>query len=290
MTNINKPQTSPDWLDRNEYPFESHYFQLPAGKMHYVDEGRGAPIVMVHGNPGWSFEYRKLIRGLCPTHRCIAPDHIGFGLSDKPGDWNYLPQNHAANFEKLMDSLDLSGITLIVSDWGGPIGLAYALKHPEKINKIIVLNSWMWSVQHDPYYRKFSGFMGGPIGRFLIRHFNFFGKMIVKKAVGDPKLLSKSVHQHYYKHLATPEERKGCYIFPKEIIGSSDWLNELWQQREKISFLPTTLIWGMKDIAFRQQELDYWIRHWKSARVIKLGNTGHFPQEESPIDVLREFR
>ena len=93
MTSENKT-----WLDRNEYPFKSNYFNLPLGKMHYVDQGEGIPIVFVHGKPGWSFEFRKSIKELSKTNRCIANDHIGFGLSDKPYEWNYLPQNHAKNF------------------------------------------------------------------------------------------------------------------------------------------------------------------------------------------------
>ena len=147
----------PDWLDRNEYPFESNYFDLPVGKMHYIDEGEGDPIVMVHGNPGWSFEFRNVVKQLSKTNRCIVPDHIGFGLSDKPLGWNYLPKNHAEHFEQLMNHLRLENITLVVNDWGGPIALSYALKKPEKIKKLIIMNTWMWSVEHDPYYQKFSG-------------------------------------------------------------------------------------------------------------------------------------
>src|ERR1022692_4366977 len=152
MSNIqgkNQQVQYPLWLDRAEYPFSSHYFQLPMGRMHYVDEGHGDPIVMLHGNPGWSFEFRNIIKELSKTHRCIAPDHIGFGLSDKPVNWDYLPINQAANFEKLMDSLDLKNITMIVKDWGGPIGLSYAIKHPEKIKKLVILNTWLWSVKDD---------------------------------------------------------------------------------------------------------------------------------------------
>jgi len=124
------------WLDRAEYPFENNYFELSIGKIHYIDEGKGEPIVMVHGNPGWSFEFRNIVKELSKTHRCIAPDHIGFGLSNKPYDWDFLPKSHAQNFELFMDSLNLDKITLVVIDWGGPIGLSYALKHPEKIKKI----------------------------------------------------------------------------------------------------------------------------------------------------------
>lgn len=280
----------PQWLDRDEYPFESHFFQLPIGKMHYIDEGQGDPVVMVHGNPGWSFEYRKLIKGLSKANRCIVPDHIGFGLSDKPFDWDYLPKNHAGNFEKLLDSLNLSNITLVVNDWGGPIGLSYAIKHPERIKKIVILNTWLWSVGNDPHYQKFSNMMGGFLGRFMIKNFNFFGRAVVKKAMGNTKNLTKHIHKHYYKHLEKPKDRKGCYVFPKQIIASSSWLDSLWQQRTKINSLPTTIIWGMKDIAFREPELNYWISNWNNPKVIKLQECGHFPQEEEPKMVIEELK
>lgn len=281
---------NPKWLDRNEYPFESNFFQLPMGKMHYVDEGKGDPIVMVHGNPGWSFEFRNIVKEMSKTQRCIVPDHIGFGLSDKPYDWDYLPESQANNFELFMDSLNLNNITLVVNDWGGPIGLSYALKYPEKIKKLVILNTWMWSVENDPYYQKFSGMMGGSFGKFMIKNFNIFGRMVVKKAVGDKKKLTKNIHKHYYKHLESKKDRKGCYTFPKEIIGSSEWLNVLWQQREKINSIPTTIIWGMKDIAFREQELNYWTKNWKNPKVIKLEEIGHFPQEEAPEKLINELK
>jgi pimeloyl-ACP methyl ester carboxylesterase len=280
----------PKWLNREEYPFESRFYETSVGRMHYIDEGKGDPIVFLHGNPGFSFEYRKVIKELSKTNRCIAPDHIGFGLSDKPVDWDYLPMNHAKNFEQFMESLNISKFTIVLNDWGGPIGLSYAIKYPEKIKKIIILNTWLWSVENDPYYQKFSGIMGGPFGRFMIKNFNIFGRMVVKRAVGDKKKLSKDTHRHYFKHMEKRSDRKGCYTFPKQIIGSSKWLAELWDQREKINSIPTCFIWGMKDIAFREQELNYWIEHWKNPKVIRLNGIGHFPQEESPETVIEELR
>lgn len=294
MTQLSAQKSEdPKWLNRSEYPFESHFFDLSMGKMHYVDEGDGEPIVFVHGNPGFSFEFRNIIKEMSKTHRCIAPDHIGFGFSDKPADWDYLPASHAKNFEAFLDSLKLDSITLVVNDWGGPIGLSYAIKHPEKIKRLIILNSWMWSVENDPYYQKFSNMMGGAIGRFLITNFNFFGKVVVKKAVGDHKKLDKDIHKHYYKHLEKKKDRKGCYVFPKQIIGSSEWLDSLWQQRNDINQIPTTFVWGMKDIAFREQELNFWVENWHNPRVIKLSEAGHYPQEEATdelIKVLQEIR
>lgn len=287
---MNLSAQNPKWLDRNEYPFESNYFELPMGKMHYLDEGKGEPIVMIHGNPGWSFEFRNIIKEMSKTNRCIVPDHIGFGLSDKPYDWDYMPENHANNLELFLDSLNLENITLVVNDWGGPIGLSYAIKNPNKIKKLVIMNTWMWSVENDPYYKKFSGMMGGGFGRFMIKNFNIFGKMVVKKAVGDKKKLSKHIHKHYYKHLETKKDRKGCYVFPKQIIGSSKWLDKLWQQKDKINNIPTAIIWGMKDIAFREQELNYWIENWNNPKVIKLAEIGHFPQEETPNKVIEELK
>lgn len=280
----------PRWLDRKEYPFKSHYISLPAGNMHYVDEGQGKPIIMVHGNPGWSFEFRNIISEMSKTNRCIAPDHIGFGLSDKPIDFDYLPSSQASNFEQFMDSLDLNDITMIVNDWGGPIGLSYAINHPEKIRKLIILNSWLWSVENERHFQRFSGMMGGTIGKWMIKNFNIFGKVVVKQAIGDKKKLTKKIHRHYYKHLETRKDRKGCYTFPKQIIGSSKWLDSLWQQKGKINSIPTTFIWGMKDIAFREKELNYWVENWHSTKVIKLPETGHYPQEESPGVVINELR
>lgn len=276
------------WLDTVEYPFKQNYIQLSAGKMNYVDEGKGEPIVFVHGNPGWSFEFRKAIKKMSKTNRCIAPDHIGFGLSDKPYNWDYLPKNHAENFEKLINDLKLENIILVVNDWGGPIGLSYALKYPEKIKHLFITNTWMWSAEDDPYYRKFSNFAGGPIGRFLIRNFNFFGKVIIKKAMGK----KEHYHKHIYQHLETKKDRKGCWTFPKQIIASSKWLDNLWQQREKIKNKPTTIIWGEKDIAFRDQEFQVWDKLMTNKEVVKLKDVGHYPQEEASdifIDELKKI-
>jgi len=121
---MSAPGANANWLDRDEYPFAPHYLTTPAGRLHYIDEGSGRPIVFVHGNPVWSFLYRNQIKALTSEHRCIAPDHIGFGLSDKPRDWTYLPAQHAANLEQLLEPMDLHDLTLVIGDWGGPIGIS----------------------------------------------------------------------------------------------------------------------------------------------------------------------
>lgn len=274
--------SSANWVDRVEYPFESKYFELPAGNLHYVDEGNGAPIVMVHGNPTWSFLYRKLIHRLRPAYRCVAMDHLGFGLSDKPASWTYLPEDHAANLTALIDGLGLKNITLVVQDWGGPIGLAYAVAHPENVARLIIMNTWAWPVNRDPYYIAFSGFVGGPVGRMLIRRRNFFAKTIMRQAFGDKAKLTASAHEQYLRPLSAPEDRTGCLVFPRQIIASTPWLDRLWNNLAVLTAKPTLIVWGMKDIAFREKELKRWQRTFPAARTVRLNTVGHYVQEEAP--------
>jgi haloalkane dehalogenase len=279
----------PQWFDSCMYHFAPHTFQTAAGKMHYIDQGQGEPVVFVHGNPGWSFEFRDVINGISIKRRCIAPDHIGFGLSDKPADWDYLPEQHAEHFNALMDALDLQGMTLVVSDWGGPIGLSYALRHPERIKRLVIINSWMWSVKDDGYYRMFSGLMGGAVGRFLTGNFNFFARAVVPMVYGKHRKLTREVHHFMSAPLASKAERKGAYVFPQQIIGSSDWLAQLWEQRAKLTGIPTTIIWGMRDIAFREKELQTWVEALKPEKVIRLEDVGHYAHDEAPEVLAQEL-
>src|SRR5690349_10562936 len=135
----------PVWLDRQAYPFTPRRLKLAAGTVSYLDEGRGDPLLFVHGTPTWSFEYRHLIRALAPRHRCIAPDHLGFGLSERPADLPYTPEAHARVLAEFVDKLGLGRFTLVVHDFGGPIGLPLALDHPERVRGLVLLNTWMWS-------------------------------------------------------------------------------------------------------------------------------------------------
>jgi haloalkane dehalogenase len=285
------PGTAP-WINRDMYPWTAKAFTVPAGTMRYLDEGAGKPIVMVHGNPSWSFGYARLVMRLSDRYRCIAPDHIGFGQSDKPYDWSYLPKDHAANLEALLESLDLHDITLVINDWGGPTGLSYAAAHPERVKRLVIFNTWAWSVKDDRYYRRFSGFMGGPIGRFLIRYFNFFARSVVLMAYGDRKKLTREVHRHYLDALPTPQSRKGSWVFPREIIGSSDWLASLWEKRELFTAKPTLLLWGMKDIAFREDILHKWQEAIPHAEVTRFETAGHFvgsEQAEPIAQMMADF-
>ena len=144
------------WLDRNEYPFTSKYFDVNGHQMHFIDEGQGDTLLFVHGTPSWSFDFRKVINTLKSDFRCIAIDNIGFGLSDKPEHYDYSTQNHSKTLEKFVLGHNLTDLTLVVHDFGGPIGLYFAIQHPERIKKLIILNSWLWSSKDDPDYIKLS--------------------------------------------------------------------------------------------------------------------------------------
>ena len=279
----------PTWIDTDAYPFEPKSYRLPMGTMSYVDEGEGDPLVMVHGNPSWSFEFRDLIKHFRASRRCIAPDHIGFGLSDKPPAWDYLPRHHAENLEALLESLDLENITLLFGDWGGPLGCSYAIRHRERVKALVVTNTWLWSVEDDWYYRAFSGFVGGAIGRWLIRRFNFFARAVVWAVYGDKSRLTREVHRHYLEPLSAPDERKGTWVFPRQIVRSSDWLADLWVNRDKLQGKVGLLAWGMKDIAFREKELRRWQKHFPGARVVRYPNAGHFLAEEESEGLIEEL-
>ena len=282
----------PHWLDTAEYPFKSNVLELPAGRVHYVDEGHGRPVLMLHGNPTWSFSYRRAIRRLSANFRCIAPDYLGFGFSDKPGDWSYLPRDHAETVAALIEYLDLDDLTIVVQDWGGPIGLSWAVMRPESVRRLVILNTWCWPVDEDPHFVRFSRIMGGSVGKFLIRRFNFFARVVMRQGFGDKRRLTAAIHRHYLAPLDRPEAREGCWIFPREIVGSTAWLAEIWARRAVLESKPALIVWGMKDIAFREKELLRWTELLPEAHVVQLVDAGHFVQEEAGdrlADALETF-
>jgi haloalkane dehalogenase len=283
---------NPDWINPAEYPFQPHFLSLDAGRMHYVDEGQGETIVMVHGTPTWSFLYRNLIKTLSSNYRVIAPDHIGFGLSEKPEHWSYLPQEHARNLNSLIEQLDLKDITLVVHDFGGPIGLSYAIEHPENVKQIVILNTFLWSLKGDRQFELPGKIFNNPIGRFAYKRLNFSPKVMIRSAWGDKKKLTKEIHRHYIQALPTPSDRQGTWVFLQQLIGSSDWYRSLWERRDNIRSKPALILWGMKDIAFKQKELERWKSLFPEAQVVCFPEAGHFLQEEegeSIASVMENF-
>ncbi len=248
------------------------------GRMHYVDEGQGRPIVMVHGTPTWSFMYRHLIKGLSAQYRCIAADHIGFGLSDKPANWSYLPKDHAQNLKRLIESLGLKDITLLVHDFGGPIGLSYAIDQPENVQQLILCNTWMWSLKGDPHFERPGKWFSGSLGRFLYERGNFAVRVMMQHVAGS-RLTDTALH-HYVRAQSSPEARHAAWVFARELIGSSDWLAELMRRNERIKDLPTLILWGAKDRALPKKILQNWSLLMTRAQITAFPDAGHFVFED----------
>ena len=278
-------------IDRSEYPFASRWLDLRAGSMHYVDEGSGEPLLFVHGTPTWSFEWRHLIRGLAPTHRCIAPDHLGFGLSERPRQFQYTPEAHAQNLDEFVAKLDPEPFTLVVHDFGGPIGLPLCLRHPQRVKRLVLLNTWMWSFAGDWEMERKARIAGGRLGRWLYRWANFSLRVIAPHAYGDRKKLTPEIHRHYLERFPDRWSRGTVlWTLARSLLGSSQYYDSLWQQREGLRGRPALILWGAADPAFGLNQLRRWREALPAARVVELSDAGHWPHEEAPERVLAELR
>ena len=276
------------WIDTSLYPFQSNYIQLEKGKMHYIDEGKGEIILFVHGTPTWSFLYRNQIKSLSKKYRCIAIDHIGFGLSEKPKNFDGTPQNHSENLAEFIALLNLKKFTLAVHDFGGPIGLSYAIKHPEKIKNIVLMNSWLWETASNPEVRKIDKLINSWLGKLLYLNLNFSPKVLLKKGFFDKKLLTKNIHQHYTKVFPNKNSRLALLKIAKALLGSSDWYQEQWDQLSVLKTKSFLILWGMKDEFITPNYLEKWKTQLSDYQAIKL-DCGHFIQEEASEKVTKEI-
>jgi pimeloyl-ACP methyl ester carboxylesterase len=284
--------TSPAWLDRAEYPFVSRWLDLPAGRMHYVDEGQGPPVVFVHGTPDWSFAWRHLIKALSPGYRCIAPDNLGFGLSDKPQGYSYAPAEQAANLRRLIEHLGLRDITLVLHDFGGPFGLAYAIEKPANVKRLVLMNTWMWSLGGDRHHDRFGRLFGGALGRFLYLRLNFPVRVMMKQAILDQSRFPRRIQEQYARPLGSAAERVATHAYARALLGAGEWYDALWRRREKIRDIPAMIVWGMSDLAFRQEELDRLQTVFSRKRTACFHDAGHFPHEERServVSLVEEF-
>jgi pimeloyl-ACP methyl ester carboxylesterase len=277
--------STPPWLDRSLYPFADRWFDTADGRLHYLDEGAGSPVVLVHGTPTWSFLYRDLVARLSTRHRVIAVDHLGFGLSDKPALAPYEPRDHARRLLALLDALDVRGATLVVHDFGGPIGLAAAIARPERFDRLVLFNTWLWSVADDPTISRGAKIAGSAFGRLLYRHLNFPVSVLMPQAMGDRRALAPEIRRHYAAPLGAPDERMGAWGFARALLGASSWYEEQWARRDALRGKPMLLLWGMKDPTFGPAYLERWRREFPRAEVHALERSGHFVPEEAADEV-----
>jgi haloalkane dehalogenase len=265
-------------------------FPTPDGTIVYTDTGSGPPVVFLHGNPTSAVLYRHLIEALAPSHRCIAPDYLGFGRSDKPAslppDFSYLPSDHAVHIEALLQHLDLEDVTLVLHDWGGPIGLHYALRHPDRIRRLVLFNTWGWPHDRDPWIGTFSRLAGGPIGRIAIERFNAFARLIVPLAFADRSRLTSEAFHAYADPLDTPARRHPSWVFPRALLSETAWLRALWADRRTLSSTPALLCWGTRDPAFGgERYLRRWTAVFADCTVHRLP-VGHYVPEEMGAELV----
>lgn len=294
MSSPDQAHDVPLWLDRQAYPFAHHWIDLRAGRMHFVDEGQGDPMLFVHGTPTWSFEFRHLLKAFAPHARVVAPDHLGFGLSDRPGAFAYTPEAHADNLLEFVDRLDLHDITLVVHDFGGPIGLRVALERPERIARIVVLNSWMWSFDDDPVMTRRAKIAGGLVGRWLYEYANFSLRVLMPGAYGDRRRLTPAIHRQYLEVFRERRARvQVLHTLAASLLGSGRYFDSLRRRAAALAGTPMLIVWGVKDSAFRVDQLARWRALAPHADVATIDSAGHWPHEEAPdavIAAIHRFR
>lgn len=261
--------------------------------MHYVDEGVGEPILFVHGTPTWSYEWRHLIRALAPSYRCIAPDLLGFGLSDRPTDFPYTPEAHSQALAEFVARLAPApgAFTLVVHDFGGPIALPICLRQPALVRRLILINTWMWSFAGDRGLERKARMAGGRFGRFLYRRINVSLRVLMPSAYGDRRTLTPEVHRQYLDRFPDAWSRE-VVLWPlaRALLSSSPFYDALWAERSKLRGRPALVLWGMRDPAFRPGLLQRWRETLPEARVVELTGAGHWPHEEEPERVVDEVR
>jgi haloalkane dehalogenase len=274
------------FVDRRAYPFTSRYVRLAAGEMHYVDEGEGDVILFVHGTPTWSFEFRKLIAPLSKRFRCIAPDHLGFGLSERPDGFPYTPEAHAAVLAEFVDRLGLTSITLVVHDFGGPIGLPLACREHSPVARVFIMNTFAWPLDDDPKMARAARFIGGAAGRFLYRYANASLRLIMPSAYGDKRRLTAAIHRQYLEVFRDRRARvQVLHALARALLGSRVFYQTLLESLPRLR-QPTLIVWGMKDSAFPPYQLARWQTLLPHATVVRLETAGHWPHEEDPDAVV----
>lgn len=279
----------PAWVDSELYPFEDRSASVDGCDVHYVDEGDGPPLLMLHGNPTWSFTWRAVIQGLSDRFRCIAIDYPGFGLSKAGPGYGFSPQEHARVVEGFVERLDLSDITMLAHDWGGPIGFAAAARASDRYREFVIGNTWAWPMNRNPGAQVFSRFLGGPIGGYLIKRRNFFVERIIPSAT---KLVGpdERVMDHYRGPFPTPESRVPLHVFPRAIIGETDWLREVERGIQSLVDKPALILFPTRDQAFGTAERERWERTFADHRTVLLEGAGHYIGEDAPDEIVAAVR
>lgn len=288
---MNDIAEKPSW--RELYPFAANWCEVPGGRIHYVDEGTGRATVMFHGNPTWSFMYRELIsRTIADGGRAVAIDNMGCGLSDKPQDYAYRLQNHIDNAEAVIEKLGLDDMDLVVHDWGGAIGFGYAVRHPEKIRRLVVVNSAAFLIDRCPL--RIRSCRLPLFGTFAVRCLNGFVRAALHSATAHPERLSQAVKDGYRAPYDSFANRIATLRFVQDIPMSPKhptWktVTDIQKGLCKLQDKPLFIGWGMRDFCFTPQFLDKWLEYFPAARVKRYADGGHYLFEDAGGDLNREI-
>ncbi len=281
-------------LDSNLYPYHTGKLHITyQGKdleLNYIDEGQGEAVVMVHGNPTWSFYYRRAVDILKDQFRCIVPDHIGCGLSDKPQDYPYRLENHIQNLEKLIKSLGLKKIHLIVHDWGGAIGMGLATRNPDLVDKVVILNTAAFTSKEIPFRINICRI---PVfGEFIIRAFNGFAYPATFMAV--KKKMNSNIKKAYLHPYNNFNNRLATARFVQDIPlnKSHPSYQTLKDIEDKLPLIKgkKLIVWGKQDFCFHDSFYKRWKEIYPDARSIVLKQAGHYVLEDCEIETLNEIK
>ena len=278
---------------RSEYPFTPRFHAVEGALQHYVDEGPqgGRTLLFLHGNPTWSFAFRHLIRDLSRDHRCVAPDHVGCGLSDKPADYPYRLARHVENVEALVVGLDLDRITLVLHDWGGAIGMGFARRHPERIERIVAMNTAAFPSERIPF--RIAVCRVPVFGRLAVHGLNAFARAATWMAVEKP--LSPLAKRGYLLPYDTWDHRVATLAFVEDIPMSPDhpsWdeLVAIERALPRFADRPTGLFWGLRDWCFTPEFRDGWLERLPEARRHDYPQAGHYLFEDAREELTRDVR
>jgi cis-3-alkyl-4-acyloxetan-2-one decarboxylase len=277
-----------DW--RKLYPFQSRWAEAPAGRMHYIDEAphHSHALLFVHGNPTWSFHWRNLILALRKSYRCVAPDHLGCGLSDKPATFLRLDR-HIDNLVALVERLGLERITLVAQDWGGAIGLGAMLRMPTRLERIVLFNTAAFPPRYIPW--QIQACRVPLVGRLAVQGANLFSRAALSMTLARQTRLDPCVAAGYLAPYDSWPNRRAVYGFVRDIPANQyhpTWqtLAAIERALQTVADRPIALIWGMRDWCFRPDCLERFVAAWPDAQVHRLGDVGHWVVEDAPEEAI----
>ena len=273
---------------RAVFDAEHKFVDLPGGaRIHYVDEGSGQTLLFLHGNPAWSFQWRDLIAGLRGSFRCIALDYPGFGLSLAPPGYGFTPREQSLVLEEFVDCLGLGDLTLVMQDWGGPIGLGFAGRRPELVSRLVLGNTWAWPTNTSEIRGKFSVIMGGPLGEFVQMNFNGFAKFALKQGVVRP--LPKEVVEMYLRPFRPFDRRGVAAFYPGQITAASAYMSEVEAGLHRVKDRETLIFWGLRDVGFPASDLKRFEQAFPNHKTIELPEADHFFFEDAAPLMIKKI-